>query len=85
MDYRNLEGVYDKVISIEMLEAVGHKFYDTYFKKINEVLAPKGLIGLQVITSPHSRFKEFKRELIDSKTYFYDHSSFSTYNEPIIS
>ena len=33
MDYRDLEGTYDKIISIEMLEAVGHKFYDTYFKK----------------------------------------------------
>ena len=61
MDYRDLEGTFDKVISIEMIEAVGHKFYDTFFKKINEVLSPNGLIGLQVITSPHSRYKEFKK------------------------
>ncbi len=61
MDYRNLEGSYDKIISIEMLEAVGHKFYDTFFKKINQVLSPKGLLGLQVITSPHSRYKEFRK------------------------
>ena len=61
MDYRDLEGVYDKVISIEMLEAVGHNHFDSYFAKINEVLSPKGLVGLQVITSPHGRYKEFRK------------------------
>ena len=61
MDYRDLNGVYDKVISIEMLEAVGHKHFDSYFSKINEVLSPKGLVGLQVITSPHGRYQEFRK------------------------
>jgi cyclopropane-fatty-acyl-phospholipid synthase len=59
-DYRLIEGKYDRIVSIEMLEAVGDRFFETYFKKCQEVLKKDGLLGFQVITSPDSRYKEFK-------------------------
>lgn len=59
-DYRLVEGKYDKIVSIEMLEAVGHRFYRPFFRKINQLLKPDGLLALQVITCPDSRFKEMK-------------------------
>ena len=60
LDYRKLEGKYDRIVSIEMLEAVGDKYLDTYFEKCQSVLKPDGLLALQVITSPDSRYEEFK-------------------------
>jgi cyclopropane-fatty-acyl-phospholipid synthase len=41
-DYRDVEGQFDKVVSIEMFEAVGEKYWPAYFGKINEVLKPGG-------------------------------------------
>lgn len=49
-DYRDLEGQFDKLISIEMIEAVGHKFLPTYFKQIQKVLKPEGEALIQAIT-----------------------------------
>ncbi|MFY0652242.1 MAG: class I SAM-dependent methyltransferase [Cyclobacteriaceae bacterium] len=59
-DYRNLQGKFDKIVSIEMLEAVGHKYYNSYFQKIHELLTPQGLLAIQVITSPDSRYEDLK-------------------------
>jgi len=59
-DYRQLTGSYDKIVSIEMLEAVGAEFYDAYFKKCHELLNRNGLLALQVITCPDSRFENLK-------------------------
>ncbi len=59
-DYRNLTGKYDKIISIEMLEAVGHKYLPVYFKKVNELLEKNGAIALQVITSHDSNYEKLK-------------------------
>jgi cyclopropane-fatty-acyl-phospholipid synthase len=60
LDYRKLEGKFDRIVSIEMLEAVGDRYLDTYFEKCQSVLKPDGLLALQVITSPDSRYEEFK-------------------------
>ncbi|MDQ2178194.1 cyclopropane-fatty-acyl-phospholipid synthase family protein [Marinifilum sp. D714] len=60
IDYRLVNGKYNKIVSIEMLEAVGHRFYKPFFAKINELLTKDGLLALQVITCPDSRFKEMK-------------------------
>ncbi|MCW2783149.1 MAG: class SAM-dependent methyltransferase [Marmoricola sp.] len=54
-DYRLVDGEYDAVLSVEMIEAVGHEFWPTYFKKIDEVLAPQGIAAIQAITMPHDR------------------------------
>jgi cyclopropane-fatty-acyl-phospholipid synthase len=59
-DYRNLKGKFDKIVSIEMIEAVGHEFYKSYFQKIHELLKPNGIVVIQVITSPDSRYEALK-------------------------
>jgi len=60
-DYRELEGTYDKIVSIEMLEAVGDKFLDTYFRQVNALLKKDGILAIQVITSPDSRYQSLKK------------------------
>jgi cyclopropane-fatty-acyl-phospholipid synthase len=62
-DYRTLEGTFDKVVSIEMLEAVGHEYLPVYFKKVDELLKPNGTIALQVITSGEKRYGEFRKDV----------------------
>jgi cyclopropane-fatty-acyl-phospholipid synthase len=59
-DYRDITGEFDKIVSIEMLEAVGDQYLETYFGKCHEVLKKNGILAVQVITSPDSRYKEFK-------------------------
>ncbi|MBA3437079.1 MAG: class I SAM-dependent methyltransferase, partial [Thermoleophilaceae bacterium] len=49
-DYRDLEGTYSKLVSIEMIEAVGWQYFDTYFERCSELLEPDGLMFLQAIT-----------------------------------
>lgn len=49
-DYRDLQGRYDKLVSIEMIEAVGERWFDAYFQKCSTLLAPDGLMLLQAIT-----------------------------------
>ena len=60
-DYRDIDGEFDKIVSIEMLEAVGHNFYETYFAKCAEVLKPNGILAFQVITSPDSRYEHLRK------------------------
>jgi cyclopropane-fatty-acyl-phospholipid synthase len=59
-DYRKLVGQFDKIVSVEMLEAVGANYYETYFKKCHELLTKNGILALQVITCPDSRFESLK-------------------------
>jgi cyclopropane-fatty-acyl-phospholipid synthase len=54
-DYRDVEGEYDAVISIEMIEAVGWRYWSDYFRTIDRVLAPGGRVAIQAITMPHGR------------------------------
>jgi len=48
-DYRNLTGSYDKIVSVEMIEAVGHQYYDTFFSGCSRLLKPNGMMALQGI------------------------------------
>lgn len=59
-DYRDIEGTYDKLVSIEMIEAVGHEFLETYFSKCQRLVKRNGLMAIQAITSPDSRYDEFR-------------------------
>lgn len=59
-DYRLMEGTFDKIVSIEMLEAVGEEYYNAYFKKCSDLLGKDGIFALQVITCPDSRFESLK-------------------------
>lgn len=60
-DYREVEGSYDRIVSIEMLEAVGHRYLGTYFATIDARLAPDGLAAVQVITIPEQRYHTYRR------------------------
>lgn len=61
MDYRHLEGQYDRIVSIEMLEAVGHEYFEIFFRKCAEGLKPGGRLVLQVITIPDERYESYRR------------------------
>jgi len=60
-DYRQMEGRFDKIVSVEMLEAVGHNYMEVYFKKVNNLLKKNGILALQVITSPDSRYDSLRK------------------------
>lgn len=62
-DYRDLEGRYDKLISIEMIEAVGHEHYDRFFTTCAELLAPGGLAGIQSITIQDHLYESARRDV----------------------
>jgi cyclopropane-fatty-acyl-phospholipid synthase len=61
VDYREVDGSYDRIVSIEMLEAVGHRYLGTYFETIDRLLAPDGLAAIQVITIPEQRYASYRR------------------------
>lgn len=62
-DYRDLEGTYDKLISIEMIEAVGHAYLPKYFETCARLLADDGLMAVQAITMPDHRYERSRREV----------------------
>ncbi|MEO6366026.1 MAG: cyclopropane-fatty-acyl-phospholipid synthase family protein, partial [Luteimonas sp.] len=57
-DYRDLEGTYDRVVSIEMIEAIGHQYLDTYFRKVGALLKDDGMALIQAITIEDRRYKQ---------------------------
>jgi len=59
-DYRDLTGTYDKIVSIEMMEAIGHRYLPDFTAVLNRVLKPDGLLALQFITCPDSRYDAFR-------------------------
>ncbi len=59
-DYRDLTGTYDKIVSIEMMEAIGHRYLAEFTAVLARVLKPDGLLALQFITCPDSRYNEFR-------------------------
>ncbi len=60
-DYRDIDGQFDKVVSIEMFEAVGEKYWSTYFGKIAKVLKPGGRAALQIITIKDDLFERYRK------------------------
>jgi cyclopropane-fatty-acyl-phospholipid synthase len=55
-DYRNLQGSFDKLVSVEMIEAVGHEFYSSYFQRCSQLLKPTGKMVIQAITIADQRY-----------------------------
>ncbi len=74
-DYRDLEGTYDKLVSIEMIEAIGWKQYDTYFRKCGELLKPGGRMLIQAITIAEPRYEEAKRSVDFIQRYIFPGSN----------
>lgn len=70
-DYRELEGQYDKLVSIEMIEAVGHQFYDTYFAKCASLLKADGMALIQAITIADQRYEQAKNAVDFIQKYIF--------------
>lgn len=70
-DYRLLEGQYDKLVSIEMIEAVGHQFLDTYTATISRLLKDDGIALLQAITIDDQRYEQAKTDVDFIKRYIF--------------
>ncbi|MGB5628799.1 MAG: cyclopropane-fatty-acyl-phospholipid synthase family protein [Woeseiaceae bacterium] len=70
-DYRDLQGSFDKLVSIEMIEAVGHEYHDTYFRKCCELLKADGQMLLQAITIADQRYDEYKTGVDFIKRYIF--------------
>ncbi|MEO1078914.1 MAG: cyclopropane-fatty-acyl-phospholipid synthase family protein [Pseudomonadota bacterium] len=70
-DYRALEGKFDKLVSIEMIEAVGHDFYDSYFQCCNRLLKDDGKMVIQAITIPDRRYERARRSVDYIKRYIF--------------
>jgi cyclopropane-fatty-acyl-phospholipid synthase len=61
-DYRDVTGTYDGIVSIEMFEAVGERWWPTYFRKLHALLRPGGRAAIQSITIDDERFERYRRE-----------------------
>jgi cyclopropane-fatty-acyl-phospholipid synthase len=73
-DYRELDGnagTYDKLVSIEMLEAVGYEYLPRYFAIASRLLRPGGRFALQSITMPDARFAAYRRRVDWMQTYIF--------------
>ncbi|WP_277964496.1 SAM-dependent methyltransferase [Pseudomonas sp. RIT-To-2] len=70
-DYRDLTGSYDKLVSIEMIEAVGHRFLPTYFQKCADLLKPDGVMLLQAITIREQRYEQARRSVDFIQRYIF--------------
>jgi len=70
-DYRDLRGRYDKLVSIEMIEAVGARYLETYFAKLGALLKPRGLALLQAITIEDHRYQQALGEVDYIKRYVF--------------
>jgi cyclopropane-fatty-acyl-phospholipid synthase len=70
-DYRHLSGKYDKLVSIEMIEAVGHQYLDTFFRVCSRLLKDNGMMLLQAITIVDQVFDAHKRSVDFIKRYIF--------------
>jgi cyclopropane-fatty-acyl-phospholipid synthase len=70
-DYRDLRGTYDKLVSIEMIEAVGHHYFSTFFRRCAELLEPHGLAAIQAITIQDRFYESARREVDFIKRYIF--------------
>lgn len=70
-DYRDLEGQFDKLVSIEMIEAIGHQYLDTFFAKCASLLKPDGLALIQAITIEDHRYLQALKSVDFIKRYIF--------------
>ncbi len=70
-DYRALTGSFDKLVSIEMIEAVGHQYFDTFFRVCSERLKPQGMMLLQAIVIPDQRYERYRRSVDFIQRYIF--------------
>lgn len=70
-DYRDLRGSYDKLVSIEMIEAVGHRYLPRFFERVGKLLADNGMMLLQAITIADQRYRRALREVDFIQRYIF--------------
>jgi cyclopropane-fatty-acyl-phospholipid synthase len=70
-DYRHLQGTYDKLVSIEMIEAVGHAFLPDYFRQLSRLLTPGGRLLIQAITIADQRHGQYLRNVDFIQRYIF--------------
>ncbi|WP_087025010.1 SAM-dependent methyltransferase [Thaumasiovibrio subtropicus] len=70
-DYRDLTGTYDKLVSVEMIEAVGKEYLDTYIKKCESLLTPNGLMAIQAITIADQRYDHYSNRVDFIQKYIF--------------
>jgi cyclopropane-fatty-acyl-phospholipid synthase len=70
-DYRNLTGLYDKAVSIEMIEAVGHEYFNQYFSQCSKLVKPNGLLLIQAITIADQRYADARDSVDFIKKYIF--------------
>ena len=71
VDYRDVEGEFDRIVSIEMFEAVGEHYWDAYFKTVHDRLKPGGRAALQVITITDAAFEDYRRTVDFIQRYIF--------------
>lgn len=70
-DYRLLDGEFDKLVSVEMIEAVGHEYYQDYFSQCSRLLKADGLMLIQAITIPDQRYEQARRNVDFIQRYIF--------------
>jgi cyclopropane-fatty-acyl-phospholipid synthase len=70
-DYRDVEGEFDKLVSIEMIEAIGHQYLDTYFSKLNSLLKPNGKALIQAIVIDDNQYQKALKQVDYIKKYIF--------------
>lgn len=70
-DFRDLEGQFDKLVSIEMIEAIDHDLFDAYFRKCGELLKPDGAMLIQAITIADQRYEEYRKSVDFIQRYIF--------------
>jgi cyclopropane-fatty-acyl-phospholipid synthase len=70
-DYRDVTGRYDALVSVEMLEAIGHRYLDAFFARCAALLRPGGRLALQTITVPDARYDAYRRGVDWTQTYVF--------------
>lgn len=70
-DYRELSGQFDKLVSIEMIEAVGHEYQPRFIKQCDQLLKPGGKMLLQGITIPHKRYEHYRHRIDFIQKYIF--------------
>jgi cyclopropane-fatty-acyl-phospholipid synthase len=70
-DYRDLTGEYDKIVSIEMMEALGHEYVPVFMRKCRDLLRPNGTLCVQIITCPDEHFEDYLIQTDFIKEYIF--------------
>jgi cyclopropane-fatty-acyl-phospholipid synthase len=70
-DYRDVSEKYDRVVSIEMFEAVGENYWPSYFSQVKNCLKPGGLAGLQIITIANERYASYRKSVDFIQRYIF--------------